>query len=866
MLCIHSFQIQENLFVSLSFTSVSVPQSLLPSTGQEVPGMTQESSTPLTIDHWDKLELLTYNLSHSHLRLSQTSTNDRAHLRSILVPPQFAAEEGNSHLAMLHSIQHHCISADVSEQLLTHSLIALSLEHVKLPTATASLPGKDSSTCPLLFDFPLEISLKVASDETTGALVPYNANRTTRATGDGVGRYSQLALPPPHRSLAGHAVCEPMSSHSLLQLLQSLQHTHPYISTFTHKLTGSTVVVTHSGYDGQPLHTHSWQSLAHSRVGFDNYLGHIAQQYGAEVDQAVEEDRERREVFEEERLQLIEARKKEVEQSLAEQQQKKEDREEDGGTERVSAKGGKKSSASNAKKTSSGKRSKPDMTSCATPELGGAASEDDIEATLPQFEERKLYEAYDVGDQVLLTEGRVSVGFLSDGSQVRTEKTERIGSDMTITVSALSNGHTVTCSMIRGEREGEENEVQQQGDKNGEEVKETAEEEEEATNEGKLPVIAGIPQPPPGIKMSSLTAKFGESLNISLSHFGPRGNGQLPFLPEKPSILLTPPEGTPSSESRPQSRQTPQKMSKKQMEQQQQMLEQQRLQEEQRMRERAEAQADYNARHSALLRQNKYQQLFATTSYGLHVRLQVDVNIDADSTLTDGSDGIVVVRQSYPMENSTRPTLRASPGENERYYLPDGSVLCFMRDGSVSVLCPDGHVFQTAPPSLTHLYNEQVNEANDRGDPNSQDTEADTQQSSRTPIHQTFSDTKVTFADSITTAVQMAASPKLNLSGLVWVVTAPSGQRYLWKQSSPSSNTAEKTPESEGENGTAHTEEPGTASGKVPNDQEEEENKKEETGVGEGEQKSVAPAVVVPLPPAQVVSATDPVTKQVCMW
>ena len=791
------------------------------------------------------MELLTHNLTDSNLlsvRSSQINTNDRAHLVRVLVPPKIDTEERNSHLAMLHSLQHHCTSSDISEQLLTHSLITLSLEHLTLPSAT-SLPDLDCNTHPLLFDFPLDISTREGkmADATSSAVVPYSGNSASRAR---VEREFELCVPQPQLSLVDHSVCEPMSRGSLLQLLQSLRHTHPYISTFTHRLSGCTVVVAHSGFQGGSLYTHTWQSLAHSRVGFDNYLRHVAQRCGAEVDRAVEEDRERRERFEEEKLERIEARRREIEEREAE---KKEEEEEGGG--RVSAKGSKKSSASNSKKTPTGRKSKLDAT-CPTLEPDTMP---DFEAGLPEFEERQLYEAYDVGDSVLLDEGTVSVQFLSDGTQVRTEKTERFGADAMISVSALSNGHIVSCSSIRAETVCTV--VNTQSEKNEKEIDETV----QSTDEGEPPavIIAGVPKPPPGIKTSSLTAQFRDSLHVSLSHFGPRGSGELPFQPEKPAVLLeSTNEGAPSSESRPQSRQTPQKLSKKQMEQQQQLLEQQRQVEEERRREREEAQADYDTRRSTLERQNKYQQLFASAPYGLHVHVQISVDIDADPTLTDGSDGTAVVRQSYTTQSSGEhfPSLSLA-SELERYYLPDGSVLRFMRDDSISVLSPDGHVFHTATHSLAHLYHQQINRSDNRGNPDAQN-EAENQKNgdlSRPPLQQAYSDTKVTFADNIK-AVQTERFSWRELSRVVWVVTAPSGQRYLWKHhQTVSEPTQESVEKAEGES------EGGGPTGEADQTAEQQQQEKEEEG-REGEDKV---ATVVPLPPAQVVSATDPVTKQV---
>ena len=770
------------------------------------------------------------NLSDSKLVSGQTNTNSRALLQRVLAPPRTNTDERNAHLAMLNAVQHHCTLASMSEQLLNHCLLTLSLEHVSLPSATSLPHLSNSPPPPLLFDYPLNIPLKDSRVQASGALVPYRG-ATVGDSREQEDRH-ELNLPPAHHtSLTEFSVCEPMSRDSLLQHLQSLHATHPYLSVFTHSLSGSTVAVASSGFDGQPLQAYTWQSLAHSRVGFNNYLQYVAEQCGGEVDRAVEEDQERREAFEIERQKLVEAREKALEQQSSEKQAEME-------AVKDSAKGGKKSSTSSAKKTPNGKRSKADVT-CLTPEPDKAP---DREVNVPEFEERKLYEAYDVGDRVLLKRGTVSVQFLGDGSQVITENTENLGQERIVTVSAVSNGHSITCSMTKEDLNNSSSKIEES------EKKENQEAGTGTEGGDQLPtacVVAGIPQPPLGVKFSSITAQFRDSLRVSLSQFGPAGNGELPFQPMKPEILLetlTTDGASSSSESRPQSQQTLQKMGKKQMEQ---LLEQQRQLEEQKKRERAEAQADFDARCSALQRQNKYQQLFASTPYGLHVRLQVDVDLEADPDTTDGSDGRIVVSQSYPAQGPRRniPSLSlATRDEVERYCLPDGSVLCFLRDGSVSVLCPDGHVYHTATQSLSNLY--QRNDSSGATDSHKEEN----QRNEENLTQHTYSDTKVTFADQLMDRV--GSKERNKLSQMVWVVTTPSGQRYLWRCPTPAKPTHQTQDKGESEAapalGEADTDPDGASNTITQQQQQEKQGGK-----------------IVPLPEAQLVSATDPVTKQV---
>ena len=738
---------------------------------------------------------------------------------------------------MLHAIQHFCVSADISAQLLNHALLVLSLERVHLPNAS-TFPELSSTPAHLQFDFPFDIAIKekCAPDSASAALVPYTNGQvgSTSMASAGERRVQyELDLPASYSPLAEYTVCEPMSKSSLLQLLQSLQYTHPYLSVYSHKLSQSTLVVAHSGFDGRPLHSYTWQSLAHSRVGFNNYLQYIAKQFGEDIDRAVEEDEERRERFEEEQQRSMEER-----ESIMAHQQQLEQLKEEEEEPKVSAKGGKKRVPS-AKKTPSGKKSKLD-TASTTPEPANDTATA-IEANLPEFEERKLYVAYNVGDTVLLNEGNVSVQFLSDGSQIHTEKTERFESSTTVTVSVLGNGHKVSCSMITRELDAEDDSVETEM---GHESKNDGSKEEKTTTEEDQPTtapVASIPQPPPGVELASLTAEFRDSLHISVSHFGPQGNGKLPFEPQKPNILLETPDA--SADSRPQSRQTPQKMNKKQVEQQQQLLEQQRQLEEQKKKERVEAEEKYNAQYSALLRQNKYQQLFASTPYGLHVHCQVSVDLSADSTLTDGSDGSFIVKQNYPIQSRGTQQGEAclamtAYNEDERYYLPDGSVICFMKDGSITVLCCDGHIYQTATESLNELYQQHLRDQGSNAD--AQEDVHASQRTTEPSMQPTFSDTKVTFADQLD-KIPTEDSRVKNCSDAVWVVTSPTGQRYLWKRSVACETT------NEAESGEVTGDAP-EGSSNVPDD---------------SERQDLTQVAIVPLPSAQVFATTDPVTKQV---
>lgn len=148
-------------------------------------------------------------------------------------------------------------------------------------------------------------------------------------------------------------------------------------------------------------------------------------------------------------------------------------------------------------------------------------------------------------------------------------------------------------------------------------------------------------QPPQGVLCSSLSATLGGYLHVSLSSFGPTGDGSLP-IPPKPE-LSAPSTATPEQTSRPSSRkqsETPKKLSKKDQEAQQaQLLEQQKLMEQQRKQEQERLLAVWEESCSKSLKECKVQELNLSTVAGLHVKCQVH---------TEESSTQVVIHQDYP--------------------------------------------------------------------------------------------------------------------------------------------------------------------------------------------------------------------------
>ena len=153
-----------------------------------------------------------------------------------------------------------------------------------------------------------------------------------------------------------------------------------------------------------------------------------------------------------------------------------------------------------------------------------------------------------------------------------------------------------------------------------------------------------VMQPPQGVLCSSMSATLGGYLHVSLSSFGPSGDGNLP-IPPKPELSI-PTTATPEQTSRPSSRkqsETPKKLSKKDQEAQHaQFLEQQRLLEQQRKQEQERLVAAWEKSCSKSLKECKVQELNLSTMAGLHVKCQVH---------TEESCTQVVIHQDYPAKS-----------------------------------------------------------------------------------------------------------------------------------------------------------------------------------------------------------------------
>ena len=721
---------------------------------------------------------------------------------------------------------------------LNHALVLMSLEHVKLPNAS-TLPRqcyKNNSEMKehLLFDHPFTIPICTPTSQDKALLPVSQASSSVGHLSEGPTGPFELDLPDPLTDLSKFSTLKVLKKGSLLQLLQSLQVTHPYIEVFHHQHNQATVLVVHTGFDGSPVYTYELISQAHSKVGFQNYLQYVAETYGPIVDQAVAEDAEKQEEFEEEQKALLDKKLQDL--KLEEEKSATPPVEQEVKLSAKSAKKGRLSTASIAKKSkTTSKESTPHGSSL------------DLAASVPSFVKPKRFVGYDIGDRVLLTRSTHTTLFTSDGVQVQAERNIFVEGDLNISVSLLSNGHKIS-SVLTIKSSSDVEPVSRPPSTTQEESSQSNEEEGESPQEEP---VRGIPQPPSHLKFAALCASFKNSLEVSVSHYGPKANGDLPYLPNKPSILDDPVRQGSSNESRPQSQEgmSPQKLSKKQQEQQQQLLEQQRLLEEQQEKERKIAEKVFKEECAQLERHNKYQQLFANTEYGLHVHCQIQVDLDADVGITDGSDGFIVIRQSYPVKTKGVQTCEKQLGvafqEKHRCYLPDAAVIRYLTDGTVVIQCADSSVYRTATNSEIQMYNQLVKEVSPR-----------TQKSEESIDVQHEAKVSADANSRITSASKVMFADMNDKGGVsppqkrVWAITRPDGNRYLWKQD------AIKL----GGDGDS------TVDGSV---REENETNKEGANVEEGSENVVSEVNLNPavsLDPLCMFPATDPVTNEVSQF
>ena len=668
--------------------------------------------------------------------------------------------------ASIHALNRFLLSnnTQISTQFFNYALILLSLEHVELQSA--STPPRGSLHQPhssaLLFDHPFNMDI-VSEDKSLVSVSQSEASRSSccnKSTTGAMHNSCILNVNKPLCNLEDFSTLEVYEFNSLLQELVSAHTTHPYLDIYEHQHSESIVVVCHTGFDGSPVHTYKTSSHIHTKVGFQNYLQYIMKMYGDLIDETVGEDVKRREEYEsmmKDKQQMFTSQelKKVSEQKQQEQEQLQGPEQQ----EKMVAVAGEPSvttsSTSSSMSCSSGGKSKKRDTSVSKdtplPETASIKKKSkvtlndgptivppmpDLKETGLQFEIPKRFTGYDLGDVVVVKESVHTTVFTADGVTVRSTTLLPFDDDGVCCsdISMLHNGHSLNTSQMWA-------------------VEEPEKIQEDLPPRNILPAVAGIPQPPPGLQYAALTACFSNSLQLSCSYFGPKGNGELPFLPYRPSILDLSDSEIPIPFS------TSPKLSKKQLEQQQ-LLEQQRLQEVR--QERQAAQEKYDCSYTRLLRNNKYQQLFVSTEGGLKVHCQAMVDLATDPSIKDGSDACTVVKQWYCNADKVAH-LSEHTKERYRYYHPEGYVVKHMADKTMMILSADGSKYCPATSKEIKLFQEKYHTSvvQMEQDHNSIDQSATRMTSA----------TKVTFAES-----------HEDSSTRIWCVTAPMGKSYLWQE------------------------------------------------------------------------------------
>lgn len=707
---------------------------------------------------------------------------------------------------------------------LNHFLVLLSLENLCLQNA--STPPKhsfvDPLISPLLFDHPFD--LEIVTDESS--VVPFSEFGSS----DWPTQLSsyRLQLEEPLHSLEGYSVLEVFEFSGLLQELRSLQFTHPYVEVLDHQHSESLILVVHTGFDGTPVHKHKLSSHTHTKVGFQNFLQFVHKRYGHRIDEAVEEDGRRRIEYEEERKAMAalksEEKQKEVLATLEEEQ--------------VTDTGKTRKSGSKPLKKSIVSSNMVDTPGSSVSDLHCT------ETAMQPFQIEKRFTGYDMGDMVLLKESIHTTLFTSDGVQVQSKRHLMTnGAPEPCDISLLHNGHRVVCTQVW--------------------VSENSSPATDADTSVSLPTDTVIPQPPPELKSASLKACFNNFLHISCSYYGPKGNGEFPYLPHRPKLLDQHPQSDHLQPPATQPGVSP-KLSKKQQEHQQQLLEQQRAQETQLEKERQGAKAKYQQQYDTLVRNNTHQRLSVSTEYGLMVQCHVSLDhvtntADAGGADTDAADtvsggGSIIIKQQYSHPEMVEQLNEHVSKERCRLYHPDGYVIKCMKDDSVIILSADGTRYRSATTKEAELFTKHKSKkikddaqpVKSRGKDELDTTEIDratkrVSSSIKLKSADKAEREKVEKEKAVPLPVAPAITSVLAPQSKVWAMTTSAGNRYLFEETEETA-MHDRSPE-------------------LP--QTPEKGNKENIDPAAAPRNAQGNRVVMPLSSIHLVKATDPITKEV---
>lgn len=718
------------------------------------PEVTMKTPKLIIIPNGDEVTMRTVGVQKSNANLEE-KTVKLAGLSSFL---SLAPSYDPNQKACVHNLNHLLHAHEnLTVTKFNHFLCLLSLENLCLETASSPPAHRfvNPSISPLLFDHPF--NLEIVTNESS--VVP--VSEFTASTGAQLSCYT-LQLEKPTHNMEEYSVLEVFEFSGLLQELRSLQFTHPYIEMFEHQHSESLILVVHTGFDGTPVHQHKLSSHTHTKVGFQNYLQFVSEQYSHLIDEAVEENGRRHMAYEQERKALAAQRLKEAEERRKEALATLEE-------EQVpeSAKTKKSGGASGKPNPTLRKGALSNMLD--TTPVSSTIDLQRSEAHMQPFQVEKWFTGYDMGDTVLLKESIHTTLFTSDGVQVQSKRHLMTdGAPEPCDVTLLHNGHRVVCTQV--------------WISNSSSLCKAATDTNTGANS---PATSIIPQPPPELKCASLKACFNNSLHVSCSHYGPKGNGELPYLPHPPKI----PQSDHLQSLHPATQQgVSPKLSKKQQEHQQQLLEQQRAQEALVEKERQVAQMKYQQQYDTLVRNNKYQRLNISTEYGLNI--QCHVSLDRGTDTADAADtvsaleGSVIVKQQY--ETATQLNEHVSK-EKCRFYHPDGYVIKCMKDDSVIILNADGTRYRSATSKEMQLfakYKSTIKEEEDQLKVAQKDDllELDKAAKKVTSSTKLKSAEKAEKVEKEKNVPPPTPTPAPTSQGKIWAVTTSAGSRYLFEE------------------------------------------------------------------------------------
>lgn len=340
-------------------------------------------------------------------------------------------------------------------------------------------------------------------------------------------------------------------------------------------------------------------------------------------------------------------------------------------------------------------------------------------------EQTETIVGYNTGDLLLHLQSSRFTFFTSDGVQVRVDKQGFVESSISIHVSLLTaEGHKISCVKSDHFECGLYEQF-----------------------EGGSTNHIQINQPPKGLNHMSFFASLSNGIKVATSYYGPNGNGCLLNMPTMNSKILSPEPLSISHQI--SSQKTGRKKDLQQNVADMEILEGAEM-------EVHNAEKKYEQECRSLANHNKYQHLFATTLCGLKLHTHIFSPENSKSDISD-EGRMILVKQEYC--KTAEKTSDQGIYERYRYYLPGGLLVYSMNDESIIIHTANGSIYRTAMDcERNHYY-------------------------SQRSLHPTGKKLRDTFQE-VEGRIRSASEATGLNSRQLWVITLPSGQRYLWKQRS----------------------------------------------------------------------------------